>query len=58
MDGNSTTGRWEKFAIGQVCRGVHAMLTMKQLASLKKQGGGSGNRFALPERGGGEYIVI
>ena len=28
------------------------MLTMKQLASLEKQGGGSGKRCSLPESGG------
>ena len=33
------------------------MLTMKQLASLEKQGG-SGKRCALPESGGEEYAFF
>jgi hypothetical protein len=39
-------------------RGVHSMLTMKELASFEKQGGGSGKRCALPESGGGEVCIL
>ena len=38
-------------------RNIHSLLTMKQLASLEKQGG-SGKRCALLESGGEEYAFF
>ena len=58
MDGRSTARNPERGGGVQMDRGVHSMLTMKQLASLEKQGGGSWKRYALPECGGEEYAFF